>query len=48
MDDKKSNKKEYVTPVIEIVEFDCEDVITTSDVNSSYDSYIELPEMPFN
>ena len=31
-------KKTYATPEIEIVEFECEDVITTSDIT--------LPEQP--
>ena len=39
--------KKYVTPELEIVEFDTEDVITTSNTRSGNDSdLIELPPVP--
>lgn len=34
-------KDTYVTPQVEVVRFDVEDIITTSDIP-------ELPEIPFN
>ncbi len=40
-------KEEYTTPRIEFVEFDTEDVITTSNTRSnSSDEPIELPLVP--
>lgn len=40
-------KEEYTTPKIEIVEFDTEDVITTSNTRSSSSNEpIELPLVP--
>ena len=40
-------KEEYITPRIEIMEFDAEDVITTSNTRSnSSDEPIELPLVP--
>ncbi|SHM13311.1 hypothetical protein [Ruminococcus flavefaciens] len=40
-------KEEYTTPRIEIVEFDTEDVITTSNTHSnSSNEPIELPLVP--
>ena len=40
-------KEDYITPRIEIVEFDTEDVITTSNTRSnSSNEPIELPLVP--
>lgn len=39
-------KEEYTTPRIEIVEFDTEDVITTSNTRSNSSDPIELPLVP--
>ena len=40
-------KEEYITPRIEIVEFNTEDVITTSNTRSNRsDEPIELPLVP--
>ena len=40
-------KEEYTTPKIEVVEFDTEDVITTSNTRSSSSNEpIELPLVP--
>lgn len=39
-------KEEYTTPRIEVVEFDTEDVITTSNTRSNSSEPIELPLVP--
>lgn len=40
-------REEYISPEVEIVEFDTEDVITTSNTRSGNDSdLIELPPVP--
>ena len=40
-------REEYISPEVEIVEFDTEDVITTSNTRSGNDSYvIDLPPVP--
>ena len=40
-------KEKYITPEVEIVEFDTEDVITTSNTRSGSDSdVIDLPPVP--
>lgn len=39
-------KEEYITPRIEVVEFDTEDVITTSNTRSNSSEPIELPLVP--
>ena len=39
-------KEEYTTPRIEVVEFDTEDVITTSNTRSNSSDPIELPLVP--
>ena len=40
-------REEYISPEVEIVEFDTEDVITTSNTHSGNDSdVIDLPPVP--
>jgi hypothetical protein len=40
-------REKYITPEVEIVEFDTEDVITTSNTRSGNDSdVIDLPPVP--